>query len=202
MAGGTNNQKIYTGGPEQSKVTGGILRAPLGTDLPDSIDAAMDATLDDAFVGSGYINEDGLKLTPDMSTKDIKDWSGAVVRKLIETFTNTLAWKHLETSQESLAVYLGPDNVTELAAANAMHGQQLKGRLNAAELPHDSWLFRIKDGPRRVLLVVPDGQITKREAVEFKGAEATTWGVELTTYEDENGDHVLIYTDDGQKITV
>jgi hypothetical protein len=53
-----------------------------------------------------------------------------------------------------------------------------------------------------VLLVVPDGQITKREGIEFKASDPTTWGVELTTYPDENGDHVLIYTDDGQKITV
>lgn len=198
MAGGTDNQKVLIGAPNQSKTTGAILRAPLGTDLPESIDAAIPGTtLDPLFVGCGYINEDGLSITPDMSTKDIKDWSQAVVRKIVESFTNEVAWKHLETSKESLENYFGQANVTVEAAANTTHGTQLKARLNKDELPHQAWVVLVKDGKQRVLIVIPDGQVTSREAIEFKGADPTTWGVTLTTYEDANGDHVLIYTDDG-----
>ena len=194
---GIDSEKIYTGGPNQTKTVGAILRAPLGTDLPETIDEAPDA----AFVGSGYISEDGLELTPELKTKDIVDWSKAVVRKLIETFSNELVWKHLETSMESLKNYAGDANVTEVAPADATHGQQLKTRFNKAELPHGSWLFRIKDGPRRMLIVVPDGQVTKRDKVSFKADDATMWGVTLTTFEDANGDHIIIYTDDGKVIT-
>lgn len=203
MAGGTDNQKVLIGAPDQSKTTGAIMRAPLGTDLPESIDAAMPGTtLDEAFVGCGYVNEDGLSITPDMSTKDIKDWSQQVVRKIVESFTNEVAWKHLETSKESLENYFGPDNVEVLAAANTTHGTQLKATLNKAELPRCAWIARIKDGKQRVLVVLPDAQVTSREAIEFKGADPTTWGVTLTTYEDENGNHAYIYTDDGLVTTV
>lgn len=202
MAGGIDNQKVLIGAPDQSKTTGAIMRAPLGTALPGSIDAAMPETLDDAFVGCGYINEDGLSITPDMSTKDILDWSQQVVRKIVESFTNEVAWKHLETSKESLENYFGEDNVEVLAAANASHGTQLLAKLNKAELPRCAWIARIKDGKQRVLVVLPDAQVTGREAIEFKGSDPTTWGVTLTTYEDEDGNHAYIYTDDGLVTTV
>lgn len=195
---GIDSNNVFTGGPNQTKVVGAVLRAPLGTPLPEAIEDVLDA----AFTSSGYVTEDGLELTPDLSTTDIKDWSGAVVRRLIETFTNTLKWAHLETNEETLSTYLGAANVEVVAAATAEHGLQLKGRLNKDELEHTSLVFRIKDGPRRMLIVVPDGQVSKRDSLKFVATDATKWGVELTTFEDENGDHVLIYTDNGQKVTV
>lgn len=196
MAGGTDQSKIFTGGPSQTSVVGAILRAPLGTAMPTTAGGTINA----AFVGAGYISEEGLELTPDMSTKDIKEWGGAVVRRLIETFMSELAWKHIETNKESLENYFGAANVT-VTAANATHGEQLKAKLNKAELPHQAWIFQIKDGPRRITICVGDGQITKREKVSFKNSELVAWGTTLTTFEDANGDHLVILTDDG-KITV
>lgn len=192
---GIDSNNVFTGGPNQTKVTGGVLRAPVGTPLP----TALEDTFDAAFVSAGYVSEDGLELTPDLSTTDIKDWSGSVVRRLIETFTNTVKWAHLETSEESLKQYVGDDNV-EVTAATAEHGTLITARLNKEELPHSSYLFRMKDGPRRMLIVVPDMQVTSRESLKFVATDATKWGVEATTFEDENGDHVIIYTDNGQRI--
>lgn len=194
---GIDQSKIFTGGPNQTKVVGAILRAPLGTTMPATIDTAPDA----AFVASGYITEDGLELTPELSTKDIKDWSGAVVRKLVETFTNELMWKHLETAKESLENYFGAANVT-VTARTTTKGEQIKAVLNKNELPHGAFIFQIKDGPRRIMITVADGQVAKREKLAFKATDPTTWGVTLSTFEDTNGNHVTIFTDDGVFATV
>jgi len=194
---GINSEKIYTGAPDQTSVTGAIYRAPLGTALPTAVDTALNA----AFVASGYINEDGIELTPELSTKDIKDWSKQVVRKLVETFTNELTWKHLESGKESLENWFGAANLT-VTPATTTKGEQIKARLNKSEQPHYAWAIKLKDGPRRVLITIGDGQVTKRDKLALKGDEAMVWGVTLTTFEDTNGDHAVFLFDDGKTTTV
>src|SRR5699024_7773422 len=98
---------VLVGAPDQA-VTGAILSAELGAELP----TMPRETPDPAFTGSGYVSEDGLALTPDSSTVDIKDWSGAMVRRILEEFTGTLAWAHLETSEGALRNWFGDDNIT------------------------------------------------------------------------------------------
>jgi len=62
-------KNIFTGAPDQL-TTGAILSAPIGIELPDSARDTLDTNAKD----SGYIGEDGLKLTPSTSTETIKDW--------------------------------------------------------------------------------------------------------------------------------
>lgn len=186
-----NAQNVLVGAPDQA-TTGAILSAPLGTTLPTS----AVATTDPAFTGSGYISEDGLTLTPDSSTTDIKDWSGATVRRILEDFTGTLSWAHLETSEEALKNWFGDDNVT-VTPPTSTTGTQIRATLGSYELPRKEWLFRMKDGAKRMLIVVPDGQVTSRDAVSFTKSNAITWPVELTAYPDAAGHSVYVYTDDG-----
>lgn len=186
-----NAQNVLVGAPDQ-KTTGAILSAPLETELPDSPLTAPDP----AFKSSGYISEAGLTLTPERSTATIKDWSGAVIRQILEEFNGTLAWEHLETNQESLENYFGDENVT-IAAATADTGEQMTAVLGAFELPRKSYLFRIKDGKRRVLIKVPDGQVTEQGEVAFTKTGAILWPVTLATFPDADGNNIYIITDDG-----
>lgn len=186
-----NAQNVLVGAPDQ-KTTGAILSAPLETVLPDSPLETPDA----AFKSSGYISEAGLTLTPERSTASIKDWSGAIVRQILEEFNGTLAWEHLETNQESLENYFGDENVT-VAAATASTGKQMTAVLGAFELPRKSYLFRIKDGKKRVLIKVPDGQVTEQGEVAFTKTGAILWPVTLSTFPDAEGNNIYIITDDG-----
>lgn len=187
-----NSQQILVGTPDQL-TTGAILSAPLGTTLPTS---AVD-TIDTAFSDCGYISSDGLQLTPSISTADINDWSGALVRRLIQSFDGTLTWQHLETNQASLSNAFGAENVTATAATTT-HGAQLKAQLGAHLPAARSWVFKIKDGDTRVLIVVPNGQITNVDAVTFSSSDAVKWAVTLSAYADANGQNIYIYMDDGQ----
>jgi hypothetical protein len=190
-----NASQVLTGAPDQL-TTGPILSAPRGTPLPDSIGDALDA----AFADSGYVSEDGLTLTPERSTEQVRDWSGSVVRELLTEFAAKLAWSHLETNETSLKNYMGDDNVT-VTAATATEGKRITALLRSSELPRKSWTFKMKDGDARVLIVVPDGQVSETGEVSFVKSSALTWPVTLTTYPDADGVNVYIYLDDGTVLT-
>ena len=191
-----NTKDVRIGAPDQ-KVTGAIKHAPVGTTLPTLASIAKaGVTLDEAFTGNEYVSEDGLTLSPSMSTTNIKDWSGAVVRKLLEEFDGTLAWTMISTNAESLGVAFGQGNIQTEAATN-LHGNQVAAALGA-ELPEEqSWVFLMKDGDARIVIVVPKGQVTEVGEVNFQSNAAVGWPVTLSSYPDANGKSIYIYTDDG-----
>lgn len=194
-------QDVRVGAPDQ-KVTGAIKHAPIGTTLPtlSSITKAA-VTLDAAFTGDEYVSEDGLTLAPALSTTDIKDWSGATVRKVLESFDGNLAWTMISTNAGALGIAFGADNVTT-EAATTTHGQQVEVALGARLPEAESFVFLMKDGDARIVIVVPDGQVTEVGEVTFAANAAVGWNVTLSTYPDEDGNSIYIYTDDGQVTTV
>lgn len=180
-----NNQNVLVGKPDQD-VTGAILSAPLGTDLP----AATDDILDPLFTDSGYVGEDGVTLAQDRSTNEIRDWSGSLVRRVLETFDGTLAWPHLEVNEQSLKNTFGDDAVT---AANG----QITVAIGGHEMPRKSWVFRMKDGDRHMILVVPDGQVTDQDDISFVAGEPILLPVTLSCYPDARGNSIYWILDDG-----
>lgn len=183
--------RVLVGTPDQA-TSGAILSAVVGTTLPTS---AVD-TLAAAFTDSGYISEDGLQLSPSISTSDVNDWSGSLVRRIKTTFDGTLTWTQLETNEAALKATFGDSNVT-VTAANATHGTQYAVSLNGNLPETKSWVFKIKDEKNRVLIVVPMGQVTGVEDVDFTAGDAIGWGVTLSCYPDSSGNSIYIYTDDG-----
>lgn len=191
-----NTKDVLVGAPEQ-KTTGAIKHAPLGTTLPSLSDVKKSGvTIDQAFVGDEYVSEDGLTLTPSMSTENIKDWSGATVRKILSEFDGTLSWTMISTNEGSLGVAFGADNVTS-SAATTTHGKQTLVQLGAYLPERQAWLFLMKDGDARVIIEVPNGQVTNVGEVTFSATNAIGWNVTLSTYPDESGNSIYIITDDG-----
>lgn len=187
-----NAQNVLIGMPDQA-VTGAILSAPLGTTLPTS---ATD-TLDGAFTDSGFVSEDGLTFSPDYSTNDINDWSGSLVRRVKESFNGTLSWAHLETNENSLKNAFGDAAVT-VTAATASHGKQLAVAISGDLPAAKAWVFKMKDGDNRILIVCPNAQVTTVNETSFTSSDAIAWSVELSCYPDSSGNSLYIYVDDGQ----
>lgn len=191
-----NVKDVRVGAPDQ-KTTGAIKHAPVGTTLPtlSSITKAA-VTLDPAFEGDEYVSEDGLTLTPSMSTTEIKDWSGATVRKVLETFDGTLAWTMISTNAGALGVAFGEDHVNANAATTT-HGAQVSAELGAHLPEAQSWVFLMKDGDARIVIVVPNGQVTEVGETTFAANAAIGWNVTLSCYPDNSGECIYVYTDDG-----
>lgn len=196
-----NIRDVRVGAPDQ-KTTGAIKHAPLGTTLPSLSDISLSGvTLDSAFQGNEYVSEDGLTLTPSMSTTDIKDWSGATVRKVLESFDGTLGWTMISTNEGALGVAFGAEHVSGNAATDS-HGNQVKVELGAHLPEAQSWVFLMKDGDARILILVPNGQVTEVGEVTFAANAAVGWNVTLACYPDSDGQSIYILTDDGEVISV
>lgn len=191
-----SNADVRVGAPDQ-KVTGAIKHAPKGTAIPALTDITKAAvTLDQAFTGDEYVSQDGLTLAPSMSTTEIKDWSGATVRKVLESFDGTLSWTMISTNAGALAIAFGADHVTT-AAATTTHGAQVQAALGAYLPEEQAWVFLMKDGDARIVIAVPDGQITEVGEVTFASNAAVGWQVTLSCYPDASGNCIYIMTDDG-----
>lgn len=191
-----SNADVRVGAPDQ-KVTGAIKHAPKGTAIPALTDITKAAvTLNKAFTGDEYVSQDGLTLAPSMSTTEIKDWSGATVRKVLEDFDGTLSWTMISTNAGALAIAFGADHVTT-AVATTTHGAQVQAALGAYLPEEQAWVFLMKDGDARIVIAVPDGQITEVGEVTFASNAAVGWQVTLSCYPDSSGNSIYIMTDDG-----
>ena len=191
-----SNADVRVGAPDQ-KVTGAIKHAPKGTAIPALTDITKAAvTLNQAFTGDEYVSQDGLTLAPSMSTTEIKDWSGATVRKVLESFDGTLSWTMISTNAGALAIAFGAGHVTT-AAATTTHGAQVQAALGAYLPEEQAWVFLMNDGDARIVIAVPDGQITEVGEVTFASNAAVGWQVTLSCYPDASGNCIYIMTDDG-----
>lgn len=194
------NSDVRVGAPDQ-KTTGAVKHAPLGTAIPTLADITKAAvTINASFEGDEYVSEDGLTLAPNMSTTDVKDWSGATVRKLLESFDGTLSWTMISTNKGALSIAFGSEHVTSVTATTT-HGNQVQAALGAYLPEEQAWVFLMKDGDARVVVAVPDGQITQVGEVTFASNQAIGWAVTLSCYPDESGNSIYIMTDDGAVTT-
>lgn len=192
-----NANKIFVGAPDQL-VTGAICYGAVLSTVPETFEDALTAIKN--YDACGYVSDEGVTLSPEVSTADINDWSGSVVRKVIEAFSGTLSWSWLEQGLKEWKAALGDDHVDSVAA-NATHGEQIHVKMGPHLPPNSCFGIRLKDGVRRMLILVPNGQITNITEMTFSAAEAVKVPVELSCYDDGTGDSIHIFTDDGLKLS-
>lgn len=183
-------KSIFAGGPDQL-VTGAINSAPVGTALPTDETTALNA----AFKDSGYISDAGLKIGTNQSNTEITDWSGNVVRDILTSYGNQLTWEHLEWNEQSLKNFLGDGNVTVVTTAGAP--TKITAKFNGDEMPTKEWVFNIKDGVRKLRVVVPNAKVSERGEISFTKGEAVKLPITLKTYPDASGNHIYVYSSDG-----
>lgn len=183
--------KVLVGALDQA-TTGAILDAPVGTPIPTDLNAALNA----AFKDSGYISSDGIALSTDYSTKDITEANGANVRQLLEKFDGTVKFTELEMSERAATRAFGKDAVT-VTAATSTRGTQMKIAIGARLPEVREWVFKLKDGAAKMMIIVPRGQAIPPSEMNFQSAEAVTLPVELKCQPDAQGNSIYILTDDG-----
>ena len=186
-----NTANIFVGAPDQT-TTGAIFTAAVGSAAPTDAVTALAA----AYTSSGYVSDQGVQLTPNLSTNDLRDWSGKVVRRLKTSFDGTISFELLELSEESAKQAFGDSAVT-VTAANTTHGKQLAIKMTG-DLPEaKAWAFNIKDGVRKARIFCPNAQVTSFPSMTFNIDDAIKLPVEITCYPDSSGVHIYIFTDDG-----
>lgn len=189
-----NAAKVLVGSPDQQSTTGAIRTGDVLTTIPADFAAAEAAIT--AMSDSGYVSEDGLELSTDMSTADIREWGRNIVRKMLDSYDGTIGFSLIQSDEASWKQAIG-DEFVEKTAATREHGEQLHIRMGAHMAPAKSWGFAMKDGDARVIVIVPNGQVTTLDSITFSASEAIALPVTVSCYDDGSGDSIHIYMDDG-----
>lgn len=189
-------KKVFAPTPDQSATTGAIAVAPVGTTMPTTARAALASTWDDG----GYVSEDGIAVTITRSTTPIRDWSKTTVRNLLSEFGSAIALGFLQVDEFAAKRVFGDGNVT-VTPASTTAGEIIKIDIGAELPPIEAWCFSMKDGNARIRVLVPRGQITEVNQIDFKPDVGNVIGGVLACYDDGTGKSIYFIYDDGEVIS-
>lgn len=172
-----DSTKVSFGKP---KSTGAVYVAPYGTVLPTTAWQTLNA----AFLGLGYVSEDGLVNGIETDVEDVNAWGGDLVLSGQTNFKEMFTVNLIETNANALKVFYGEDNVTVEGNGSITVNQ------NSAALPNVSVVFElVMTGGRIKRIVVPNAQITDRSGeITYVDGEAITYPAVFVAYPDANGD--------------
>lgn len=185
-------KKVLVGAPDQSSTTGAVNYADTTATMPTDATTALGS----AWTPCGYVSEDGMTVSTNYGTTQIKDWSKSTVRTLLDEFTGEVTFAFIQTDYESLCAIFGADNVTRTQASSS-HGEQLTVKIGAHLAPAKAYAFNMKDGDARVRVVLPNATPVLNGDLTFVAGEPINWAVRLTCDADANGESIYIHTDDG-----
>ncbi|MEU2106495.1 hypothetical protein [Nocardia sp. NPDC019255] len=174
-------------------VTGGVLAGPIGTPLPTSEVAAIDA----AIKPLGYVSEDGVEPQGERSVNSIKDWNADDIAELqnghSSKFQLTLygAW-----DEDVLGEVFGHDNLT-VTAATSSSGKKIAVRETGSVLPRRVWIFDMAHEGKKLRIVMPNAKVSETTEKAFVAGELAGFTVTVSAFKDATGTKVYRYYDDG-----
>jgi hypothetical protein len=191
-----NAAKVLVGTADQQSTTGAVRSGAVVATVPTTF--ALAETAANGLTASGYVSEDGMELTNDISTTEIREWNRSIVRKVLDTFNGEITLTLIQSDYESWVQALGSEYVTRTAATSTK-GEQLTIAMGAHLAPVQSFAFMLKDGDARAIVFVPRGQVTTLDTITFSATEAIALPITVSCYDDGTGNSIYIFLDDGQK---
>lgn len=175
--------KVLVGAPNQSSTTGAVQYAAIGSTAPTDA-----ATAWNAGTYCGYVSEDGLTISANFNTSDIKDWSKSTIRTLLNEFNGEVTFSFVQTDYDSLCAIFGSDHV-------AQSGNKITIKVGAHMAPAMVYVFNMKDGNAKMRVVLPNAQAVLNGDLTFVAGEAINWPVKLTCGADSAGESIYIYVE-------
>lgn len=149
-------------------VSGEVSVGPTATTAPTDATTALAA----GFLGLGYISEDGITESSDLSVDDIVAWQNAkVVRSVVNSAKLTYQFTLIQTNKNTIEQGLGT-TVTQTVPMGTYTVDA------AATGGRKSWVFHIIDGSLLKRIYVAEGEITERGDTVYASGEPI--GIELT----------------------
>lgn len=172
----TNKSNVSVGKP---KISGAIYRASLGTSLPTSASATLDA----GFKSMGYVSADGVTNSSNLAISNIKAWGGDTVIVSQTDRNDTFAFTLIEAlNADVLKAVYGADNVTGALATG------ITIESNAEQQAEASWVIdMVLNGNTAKRIVIPNAVISGLGDVVYKDDTAIGYNVTLTALPDSAG---------------
>lgn len=175
--------------------SGGVYYAPLGTALPTDATTALAAD----YVPLGYVSEDGISPSREMSSEQVKAWGGDIVAALVTDDAKSFEFTLLEVFSADVQKFIhGAANVTVTAATAATSTTSATPEkiaiLDKAYKPENCvFVFELQHGgkKRRVVIAKSDNAITGEEPYTDGGLSAYT--ISATALKDSEGVRVYEY---------
>lgn len=118
------------------------------------------------------------------------------MRKALSDFDGTISVPFLQVDEFAAKRVVGKNN-TVFAKANAEHGNMLTIDLGPDMPDIESWVFSMKDGDSRIRVLVPRGQVTNIDAINFVPNAANSWPGTLACYAGPDGWAIRVIYEDG-----
>jgi hypothetical protein len=148
-------------------ITGKVYVGPTSATAPTSSAGTLTG-----FTDLGYVSADGVTVTTDRATNQIRAWQNAdLVREIVTEGTLTYAFTLLETTQEAIEAYFG----------GAMVGGKIEIVPNQTG-GRKSFVIDVVDGAKAIRHYVPTGEILAVEAQQIQNGEAVAYGLTVTAY--------------------
>lgn len=156
----------------RSAITGEVYVGPTTSDVP----TGTGGTLDTDFIGLGYLNEDGVEISPERETKELPAWqNGDIVRSINTSSKLTLKFVMIETKKEVVETYF-----QAAVTAAASDGSVLVNP--GATLGRKSYVLDVVDGAELIRYYIPSAEVTEREPITNVNGELIGYGVTLLCY--------------------
>lgn len=167
-------------------LTGRVWYAPQGTTVPTATSGALTG-----FNDVGYATDDGLTLTTDTATTDLRAWqNGDLLRRVQTSVTFSLNFRMAETNEQSLKLYF--NNYTHGAAA--VDGVVT---LNGAVPYRGAFVVDVIDGTNLLRLVFPDAQVSDHGDISVVSGDLLSYEVTVSGYPDASGNSGYLYVASG-----
>lgn len=165
-------------------VTGELFSAPPGTALPTDAATALAA----AYIGHGYVSEDGVTENWDDSVDNIIAWQNATTVRAVRTeSTLTLACTLIQTRGSNLELfYPGSSVVANLT--------EWKLAVKPPTADRRVFVLNVVDGTDLIRIALGNAELTERGEVPYQNGDAVMYPVTITAFPDDDGNLMVKYS--------
>lgn len=192
---GDYNQ-IFAATPSGMQTAGGLYVAPAGTALPEDVDEPLDPL----FKSLGYVSSDGVTISIDGSTTPIEVWSGERIGALRDAFAIEYSMSLFQVLSPYVNQVIFGDGSVSTAAATADHGNRMRVAISSRMPAVASLVLDAFFEDKMIRQVVELVQMSDIDDITLVHNEPMAFQPTFSAYRGSNGNHVVQYSDDGQKI--
>lgn len=173
----TSEIRVFSGGE--------VYVAPVGTALPTTPTAALNV----AFVGLGYISEDGASLSVSPEIQDIMAWqSRQAVRRELTSQEVTATFALLQWNESTIPFAFGGGSVELVSGSNYKYELPTSGALDERSV-----VLEATDGAITERIILPRCNVTDAVETQFVRTDASLLPITVKALQPADGSTSMIF---------